>query len=433
MHQDVTTLTRRLLAAGQPAARIAFMLTIAAATLVAGGSVQADTASWASSDLDAWVYNFGSGARSLMPTFSGGIGFDENNHFEPKTVSDVARLGMTLVALNTGVMIGDLPPTPRHIKVNSVTVTIEMDQHDDENPVRYSTAQATHEGILQELVAGQISSARPMELYGVGFRAGYTGFGFGAMNDAQPPLLEENTPNRPGSGYITYPVAVSTTHCCGFDDVSNSLTGGYSATASGNTTSSFNPDPFAIGTAAGLNEGDVIPNGTTFSFALDLSSNAMRQYVQRSFFTGGLGFMLSSWHFTGELGAGGGYPDWFSKETSTPPTLTIDYEIVAPLDGDFDGDQDVDGADFLLWQCTLGTSVAPGLSADANGSGVIDGGDLAAWTANFGHTGAAAAGGSVPEPASAIAGRLACAALFSFNWRHSRRRKHVRRDHGREE
>ena len=30
-----------------------------------------------------------------------------------------------------------------------------------------------------------------------------------------------------------------------------SLTGGYSATAPGNTTGSFNPEPFAIGTAAG--------------------------------------------------------------------------------------------------------------------------------------------------------------------------------------
>jgi hypothetical protein len=429
----VTTLTRQFLAAGRLAARIAFMLTLAAAaTLLASHEVQAATASWASSDLDAWVYNFGSGTRSAMPTFTGGIELDQNGQFVPKDVSDVARLGMTLVAFNTEGKIGTLPPTPRHIKVTSVTVTVQMNQNSSLNPVLYSTIPVTHEQIRTELIAEQLSPARPMELYGVGFREGYTGFGFGP-NDSAPPLLEETTPNRPATGYRTYPIAVSDAHCCGFDDVTNSLTGGFSATAPGNTTAPFDPEPFAIGTAAGLTAGDPIPNGTTFSFAVDLSSNAVRQYVQRSFFTGGLGFMLSTWHFTGVEGAGGGYPDWLSKETATPPTLTVNYEIVTPLDGDFDGDQDVDGADFLLWQCTLGTSVTPGLGADSNGSGVIDGGDLTAWTANFGHTAAAPASGSVPEPASGIVGGLACAALFSFNWRRSRRPNHGRRDLGREE
>lgn len=401
------------------------MIAIAAATLTAVPAARAATATWDSSDLDAWVYTFGSGTRSAMPTFTGGIELDQNGQYVPKTVSDVARFGMALVAFNTEGKIGALPPTPRHIKVNSVTVTVKMNQNSSANPVLYSTTPVTHQGIRSELIAEQLSPARPMELYGVGFREGYTGFGFGP-NDSAPPLLEENTPNRPATGYRTYPMAVSDTHCCGFDDVTNSLTGGYSATAPGNTTAPFDPEPFAIGTAAGLAAGDPIPNGTTFSFDVDLTSNAARQYVQRSFFGGGLGFMLSSWHFTGVEGAGGGYPDWLSKETATPPTLRVDYEIVTPLDGDFDGDRDVDGADFTLWQCTLGTSVTPGLGADANGSGVIDGGDLAAWTANFGHTAAAPAIGAVPEPASVIVGGLACLGLHSQNRRRSRRRIHGR-------
>lgn len=48
--------------------------------------------------------------------------------------------------------------------------------------------------------------------------------------------------------------------------------------------------------------------------------------------------------------------------------------------GDFDGDDDADGNDFLIWQQELG---APG-SADADGSGIVDDADLAIWQADFG-------------------------------------------------
>jgi len=57
----------------------------------------------------------------------------------------------------------------------------------------------------------------------------------------------------------------------------------------------------------------------------------------------------------------------------------------ATVPGDADGDQDVDGADFLLWQRTLGAAVIPsGSGADWNTSGQIDAADLGFWNANFG-------------------------------------------------
>jgi hypothetical protein len=55
--------------------------------------------------------------------------------------------------------------------------------------------------------------------------------------------------------------------------------------------------------------------------------------------------------------------------------------------GDFDGDQDVDGADFIVWQQELG--------------GDLDADDLADWRANFGAGGGALA--SIPEPSTATA------------------------------
>jgi len=63
--------------------------------------------------------------------------------------------------------------------------------------------------------------------------------------------------------------------------------------------------------------------------------------------------------------------------------------------GDFDGDQDVDGADFLVWQRGLGAS--------------HDATDLADWKANFG---AGPAVGAVPEPSAlllSLGGMLAVA------------------------
>jgi glucose/arabinose dehydrogenase len=58
------------------------------------------------------------------------------------------------------------------------------------------------------------------------------------------------------------------------------------------------------------------------------------------------------------------------------------------LASDTDFDRDVDGADFLKWQRSLGSTTA--LLADASGNGLVDAADLAAWRINFGTAAAAA-------------------------------------------
>ncbi|RIK76803.1 MAG: hypothetical protein DCC67_13430 [Planctomycetota bacterium] len=78
------------------------------------------------------------------------------------------------------------------------------------------------------------------------------------------------------------------------------------------------------------------------------------------------------------------------------------------VDGDYDGDEDVDGADFLVWQSNLGSTT--NLDADGSGNGVVDAADLGVWQTNFG---AGAGGGisAVPEPAAATLAVLAGLAL----------------------
>jgi hypothetical protein len=92
----------------------------------------------------------------------------------------------------------------------------------------------------------------------------------------------------------------------------------------------------------------------------------------------------------------------------------------AGLAGDFDVDGDVDGADYLMWQRTLGTTGATGTYPAADGSldGSVNAADLAIWQAEYGRVArgpseASLAGANVPEPcgaalmASVVAGLLA--------------------------
>jgi ELWxxDGT repeat protein len=70
------------------------------------------------------------------------------------------------------------------------------------------------------------------------------------------------------------------------------------------------------------------------------------------------------------------------------------------LVGDYDQDEDVDGADFLAWQRGLGSvATPPGSEEDGNDSGLVERGDLAVWRANFG----AAIGGGDELVAATVA------------------------------
>jgi hypothetical protein len=67
-------------------------------------------------------------------------------------------------------------------------------------------------------------------------------------------------------------------------------------------------------------------------------------------------------------------------------------DIAPPLAGDYDLDDDIDGADFLLWQRQFGMTATPvGSGADGDASGNVDGGDLTVWESHFGEPAAAVA------------------------------------------
>ena len=65
-------------------------------------------------------------------------------------------------------------------------------------------------------------------------------------------------------------------------------------------------------------------------------------------------------------------------------------------DADFNGDGEIDGADFLVWQRGLGAGTQS--TGDANHNSMVDGADLDIWKTQLGTSGVAA--GAVPEPAT---------------------------------
>jgi hypothetical protein len=127
-------------------------------------------------------------------------------------------------------------------------------------------------------------------------------------------------------------------------------------------------------------------------------------------------------------------PILFVHRTSTVDPTVLDiavawaeanYDALFALDleGDFDGNGQVDGGDFLAWQRTLGHPADPaGSGADGNLNGVVDGPDLLAWRNGMESVAAIRPAIPVPEP-----GWLGIASIGALVWYAQVRRRPPRR------
>jgi hypothetical protein len=84
--------------------------------------------------------------------------------------------------------------------------------------------------------------------------------------------------------------------------------------------------------------------------------------------------------------------------------------------GDYDGDDDVDAADYVLWRRLLNTNV---LAADGNQDGQINSDDYAVWRADFGQVNAGSGTStSVPEPPVLMTFVAGALAIFTIRSRY---------------
>jgi hypothetical protein len=70
--------------------------------------------------------------------------------------------------------------------------------------------------------------------------------------------------------------------------------------------------------------------------------------------------------------------------------------------GDYNGNHQVDAADYVVWRNTLSQAVTSGSGADGNQTGTVDAGDYDFWRARFGNAAGSGAtsGTGVPEPST---------------------------------
>jgi hypothetical protein len=93
----------------------------------------------------------------------------------------------------------------------------------------------------------------------------------------------------------------------------------------------------------------------------------------------------------------GGQPDIGAFELQT---------VVGPdLPGDYNDNETVDAADYVIWRKTYGTSVPMFSGADGSGNGMIDNPDYSVWQANFGTANPGSASASLSP--TAVDGALA--------------------------
>jgi hypothetical protein len=101
----------------------------------------------------------------------------------------------------------------------------------------------------------------------------------------------------------------------------------------------------------------------------------------------------------------GGVPDIgaFELQSAVGPALP----------GDYNGDDVVGAADYILWRKTYGSPVPAFTGADGNGNATVDDPDYGVWQANFGSTSPGAAAASILNEAAPGAAAASFAPLVA--------------------
>jgi hypothetical protein len=257
--------------------------------------------------LDRWMYPFAftGGTRNLSPTFGavGTPGFDN-------------RDAQFIIAFETSSAVPTAQGAASY-QINSATVRAMVGAP---SGFEYDATYDAFRTYLPDTDPEALDDAdvgRPIELFGVGFRNGYTRLSF-AANDNQPPGFEESSPFGAQDARTRNAYPLSFVSAGAGIDISN------------NVDDRIESHPWAIGNAS-LAPGAPVADNTTFTFAIDLSSADVRNYLQQGLNDGSLGFAISSLHAASQAG-GPPVPQFLTRENTVPgpapAVLEIDYQVV---------------------------------------------------------------------------------------------------------
>lgn len=275
-------------------------------------SVSATTANFAAPVLDKWMYG------NVDGTTGGQI--DVAPVFAFLNSTDEDRMGSLLVAFDTATLV------PANLglgayAVTSVKLTLTVRTPDT---FLYDPTHDAFRTYLQSsdpLFQADADTGRPVEIFGVGLRNGYTQLK-GSISGGANPYLETSPFGTSGQPSFrnAFPLGVSTSGA--LYDVAD------------NVGQQQEAIPFAVGTAA-LAAGASVPEGTEFTFELQLSDAAILSYVQEGLNGGVLGLYVSSLHSAAGQGGPQTYPRFLTREgadflgeAAYAPQLEITYTLV---------------------------------------------------------------------------------------------------------
>lgn len=304
-----------------------------AVLLMGGGRVLGGDFRWAPAEptLDRWVYpfNFQPGTRPVAPTYGS---FD--SRFDTRDAE-------FLVGWDTAGAVQAQAGPARYL-IRSVRVTLTSVAPIP--PTQPFVFDPTYDAYTTYLTNDPLATAdadpgRPVELYGVGFRGGFT-----------TETFKENSAFGPLGPIASDTISIGTrnAYAAVFDrdgalmDIANHV----GQRNAGWTNAPFDVTPWAIGFTTNALAGEPVPDGARVTFTVDLGDPLILTHIQRALDEGRLRFMVSSLSPAGQstpggtgAGGGGAYPWWATKENLLydAPSLEIEGTVVGDTDADADG------------------------------------------------------------------------------------------------
>jgi len=316
--------------------------------------------------MDRWVYPFGDfvGDRPVAPTFAS---------FDPRFDT---RDGQFLLGWDTAALLATNAGTARYlIRSARVSVTIQADQAFVYDPTfdSFQTYLTNHPAALPDADPG-----RPVELYGAGFRNGFTAGSFlesssyGPLNPITSTNISIGTRN-----------AFAAMH--GNDGQLMDIANNVGQANSGWTNAPFEVRPWALGITTQAAPGAPVPAGARFTFEVDLSDPLVTGYLQDALNGGRMRLFISSLSPAVQItpgGVGGGgngaYPQWVTRENvlfdgPDAPALEVEGTLVGDEDSDQDGHPDD-------WERFWFRDLSPTADSDSDRDGASDAGERVAGT-----------------------------------------------------